>query len=105
MVETLRLRAEPCSLCKKTIALSVSQEDLKPDITGLDIFIDMHGIDEDTPHNLIQQIQPDILVKGSDYKPEEIVGADIVLAKGGKIETIDFLEGYSTTGVIEKLRN
>ena len=50
MDETLRLRAEPCSICKKTIALSVSQEDLKPDITGLDIFIDMHGIDEDPSH-------------------------------------------------------
>ena len=47
MSETLRLRAEPCSICKNTIALSVSQADLKPDITGLDIFVDMHGIDED----------------------------------------------------------
>lgn len=60
---------------------------------------------DDTPYELIKQIQPDILVKGSDYKPEEIVGADVVLAKGGNIETIHFLEGYSTTGLIEKLRN
>ncbi|MHA2317120.1 MAG: hypothetical protein ACXAC6_05170 [Candidatus Hodarchaeales archaeon] len=41
MSKSLRLRAEPCSICKSTIALSVSQEDLKPDITGLDIFVDM----------------------------------------------------------------
>ena len=50
MSETLRLRAEPCSICKKTIALSVSPEELKPDITGLDIFVDTHGIDKDPSH-------------------------------------------------------
>ena len=61
--------------------------------------------DEDTPYNLIQAVQPDILVKGSDYKPHEIVGSDIVLDAGGSIETIDFLEGYSTTSIIEKLKS
>ena len=61
--------------------------------------------DDDTPHQLIQFVQPDVLVKGSDYKPDEIVGADIVLAKGGQIETIDFLEGYSTSSMIKKLRS
>ena len=50
MSKSLRLRAEPCSICKSTIALSISQEDLKPDITGLDIFVDIHGIDEDPSH-------------------------------------------------------
>ncbi len=60
--------------------------------------------DEDTPYELIRKVRPDILVKGSDYKPEEIVGADIVKASGGRIETIDFLEGYSTSGLIEKLK-
>jgi len=50
MSKTIRLRAEPCSVCKSTIALSVSEEELKPDITGLDIFVDMHGIDEDPSH-------------------------------------------------------
>jgi rfaE bifunctional protein nucleotidyltransferase chain/domain len=60
--------------------------------------------DEDTPYSLIQHIQPDILVKGSDYKPENIVGADIVKAKGGRIETIDFLHGFSTSGIIEKIK-
>lgn len=59
--------------------------------------------DEDTPYELIKQAQPDVLVKGSDYKAEDIVGYDIVKAKGGEIVTIDFLEGYSTTGIIEKL--
>ncbi|MCK4360784.1 MAG: D-glycero-beta-D-manno-heptose 1-phosphate adenylyltransferase, partial [Bacteroidales bacterium] len=56
--------------------------------------------DEDTPYNLIKFVQPDILIKGSDYKPEDIVGYDIVKAKGGEIKTIDFLPGYSTTSII-----
>lgn len=60
--------------------------------------------DDDTPYNLIQKIQPDVLVKGSDYKIEEIAGYDIVLAKGGKVITVDLLAGYSTTGLIEKLK-
>lgn len=61
--------------------------------------------DEDTPYNLIQYIQPDILVKGSDYKEEDIVGADIVKAKGGKIITMDFVPGFSTSAIIEKIKN
>lgn len=60
--------------------------------------------DEETPYDLINYIQPNILVKGSDYSPSEIVGADIVIKTGGSIETIDFLEGYSTTTLINKLK-
>jgi len=60
---------------------------------------------EDTPHELIKTIQPDILVKGADYKPEEIVGYDVVTAKGGKIETIEFLPGYSTTNIEKKIKD
>jgi len=60
--------------------------------------------DEDTPYNLIKLVQPDVLVKGADYKPEDIVGYDIVTAKGGKIETIKFLDGYSTTAIEDKIR-
>lgn len=58
---------------------------------------------EDTPYNLIKTTQPDILVKGADYKPEAIVGYDIVKNKGGEIVTIEFLEGYSTTGIEKKI--
>lgn len=60
--------------------------------------------DEDTPYNLIKFVQPDVLIKGSDYKPEDIVGYDIVKAKGGEIKTIDFLPGYSTTSIIDKTK-
>jgi rfaE bifunctional protein nucleotidyltransferase chain/domain len=59
--------------------------------------------DEETPYELIKTIQPDILVKGKDWKVEEIVGHDIVLAKGGKVETIDLTPGYSTTGIEQKI--
>lgn len=59
--------------------------------------------DEDTPYELIKQVQPDILVKGNDYKPEEIIGYDIVTAKGGKVLTIDLVEGFSTTNIIKRL--
>jgi D-glycero-beta-D-manno-heptose 1-phosphate adenylyltransferase len=59
--------------------------------------------DEDTPYELIKTVQPDVLVKGSDYRAEDIVGYDIVKAKGGEVVTIDFLEGYSTSAIIEKL--
>ena len=60
--------------------------------------------DEDTPYELIKFVQPDVLVKGSDYKPEDIVGYDIVKAKNGKVVTIDFLDGYSTTAIEQKIK-
>lgn len=59
--------------------------------------------DEDTPYELIKYIQPDVLVKGSDYKAEDIVGYDIVTAKGGEVVTIDIVDGYSTTAIVRKL--
>lgn len=59
---------------------------------------------EDSPYELINTVQPDALVKGSDYKAEEIVGYDIVKAKGGKIITIDYLPGFSTSAIIDKIR-
>ena len=61
--------------------------------------------DEDTPYELIKLVQPDVLIKGSDYEVEKIVGYDIVKAKGGIINTIDFLEGYSTSGIEKKIKN
>ncbi len=60
--------------------------------------------DEDTPLELIKTIQPDVLVKGSDYKPEDIVGYDVVMAKGGLIKTIEFLPGYSTTAIEQRIK-
>jgi rfaE bifunctional protein nucleotidyltransferase chain/domain len=59
---------------------------------------------EDTPYNLIAQVKPHVLVKGSDYKKEEIVGYDIVTKNGGKVETITFVEGFSSTSIIKNCR-
>lgn len=56
---------------------------------------------DQTPFELIKLVQPDVLVKGSDYKAEDIVGFDIVTAKGGRVQTIDFIPGFSTS-LIEK---
>ena len=56
-----------------------------------------------TPSSLIKEIVPDVLVKGADYKKEDIVGYDIVTAKGGQIITIEFLEGYSTSNIERKI--
>lgn len=61
--------------------------------------------EEDTPYNLIKFVQPDVLVKGNDYKVEDIVGYDIVINKGGKVETIELVEGFSTTKTIEKMKD
>jgi len=58
--------------------------------------------DEDTPYELIKYVMPDMLVKGSDYSEDNIVGADIVKENGGKVETIDLVDGYSTTSIIER---
>lgn len=59
--------------------------------------------DEDTPFNLIKTIMPDILVKGGDYKKEDIVGHDIVEANGGMVVTIPLTEGYSSTNTINRM--
>jgi D-beta-D-heptose 7-phosphate kinase/D-beta-D-heptose 1-phosphate adenosyltransferase len=61
--------------------------------------------EEDTPLNLIKSILPDVLVKGGDYTPANIVGADEVIKHGGKVEIIPTQEGFSTTGIIEKMKN
>ncbi len=67
-------------------------------VDGITVF------EEDTPKELIDMLLPDILVKGSDYNIENIVGAKTVLANGGKVETIDLVNGYSTTNIIDKIK-
>jgi rfaE bifunctional protein nucleotidyltransferase chain/domain len=60
--------------------------------------------EEDTPLELIQTIQPDVLVKGGDWSIEEIVGSTFVLAKGGSVKSLTFVEGYSTTNLEQKIQ-
>src|SRR6478609_1204791 len=60
---------------------------------------------EDTPKDLISELIPNVLVKGSDYLAENIVGADVVKKAGGVVKTIEFVPGYSTTRIVEKIKN
>jgi D-beta-D-heptose 7-phosphate kinase/D-beta-D-heptose 1-phosphate adenosyltransferase len=61
--------------------------------------------DEETPENLISQIRPDILVKGDDYKVDEVVGREIVEGYGARVELIPIVKGLSTTNTVEQILN
>jgi len=83
----------------------ITDENSRSVIVAAFHFVDAVVIfDENTPYEWIKFVQPDVLVKGSDYKAEEVVGYDIVKSKGGEIITIDLLPGYSTTGIEDKIR-
>jgi len=58
---------------------------------------------EPDPHRIISELQPDVLVKGGDWPIEKIVGRDIVEARGGRVISVGYIEGASTTGIIEKI--
>ncbi len=60
--------------------------------------------EQDTPLELIKRVKPDLLIKGGDYRLEEIVGRQVVEAHGGKVLTIPFIEGRSTTNLVKKIR-
>jgi D-beta-D-heptose 7-phosphate kinase/D-beta-D-heptose 1-phosphate adenosyltransferase len=59
--------------------------------------------DEPDPHTIISELQPDVLVKGGDWPVEKMIGRDIVEARGGKVISVPYIEGASTTGIIEKI--
>lgn len=68
-------------------------------------FVDLVVLfNEDTPLHLITELKPNTLVKGSDYLAENIVGADVVKDSGGEVKTIDFVPGYSTSRIVEKIK-
>lgn len=81
-------------------------------IAALDAVDAVVVFDEDTPERLISKIIPDVLVKGGDYDPDEtnanhpkyIVGRDVVLKNGGRVKTIDLVEGFSTTSLVNKMK-
>lgn len=69
-------------------------------------FVDLVVIfEEDTPLDLIHTLQPDVLVKGGDYDPEDIVGASDMKRWGGTVQVLSFMEGYSTTALEQKIRS
>lgn len=62
------------------------------------------GFDEDTPEPLLEALRPDVLVKGGDYGPEEVVGADLVRAQGGEVRVLGLVEDLSTTAIVERIQ-
>lgn len=60
--------------------------------------------DDDTPLRLVEALQPDVIVKGGDYTPDMVVGADVVRRRGGRVEIVPVIAGHSTTRILERLR-
>lgn len=83
----------------------VNSQDSRAAILAALFFVDAVVIfEEDTPLNLIKELMPDVLVKGADYTIENIVGAKEVMANGGEVKTINFVEGHSSTSIIQKIK-
>jgi rfaE bifunctional protein nucleotidyltransferase chain/domain len=81
----------------------INDEDARSMVLAALSFVDAVVLfDEDTPAELIEQIKPDVLVKGKDYEGKKIVGAEFVKAHGGEVVTIELTKGYSTTNTIHK---
>lgn len=81
----------------------VCEKDRMEMLADLDFISHVIKFEEDTPIKLIEGIQPDLLVKGGDYKPEEVVGKEIVERNAGKVVLIPLVEGKSTTNIVEKI--
>ena len=73
-------------------------------LDGLAVVDGVVVFDEDTPHDIIAAVQPDVLVKGADWGPDNIVGRDIVEGRGGRVVRVPLAEGYSTSAILENLR-
>ncbi len=81
-----------------------SQEDRAAVLSGLRAVDEVRIFDESTPERLIGEIKPDVLVKGGDWQTNEIIGADFVRSYGGQIFSIPLKDGYSSTAVVEKIK-
>ena len=83
----------------------IAEEDRGYLLAGLKSVDAVVIFDEDTPHSLISNIIPDVLVKGGDYNIKDIVGRDVVESNGGKVITVNFIEGRSSSSIIKKIKN
>ena len=84
----------------------VMPEDARAEVLAALDFVDAVVVfDEDDPRVVIQALVPDVLVKGADWAEDAIVGADMVKAAGGEVRRIDVVPGYSTSGIIERIRS
>jgi rfaE bifunctional protein nucleotidyltransferase chain/domain len=80
-----------------------SQQDRSETLAALESVDFVTIFDEPDPYKVISALQPDVLVKGGDWPVEKIVGRDVVEARGGKVVNVPFVEGQSTTGIIERI--
>ena len=81
----------------------VGQDERREVLLALRAVDEVHIFDDDTPLKLIQELRPDILVKGGDWPVEKIVGHELVLSYGGKVLSLPFVEGNSTTSIVRKI--
>lgn len=82
-----------------------TQEERSAVLLGLKAVDEVHIFPELTPENLIHRINPNVLVKGGDWKPNEIVGSDFVLDNGGQVLSLQLLEGNSSSGIVSRIKN
>jgi len=82
----------------------VSQEERAFVMAALESVDYVTFFDDETPLSLIETLEPDVLVKGGDWEPDRVVGGDLVRSRGGKVVILPYLEGASTTNIIEKIR-
>jgi D-beta-D-heptose 7-phosphate kinase/D-beta-D-heptose 1-phosphate adenosyltransferase len=83
----------------------VKQRDRAEVLAALEMVDYVAVFDQDTPYELIAALRPDVLVKGGDWPVDRIVGADLVLARGGTVKSLPFARGYSTSRLIERSRS
>lgn len=79
------------------------EEDRAIILAGLECIDYVCLFSDETPKKLIELVAPDVLVKGGDWKPEQIVGSDFVLSRGGEVKSLQFVPGRSTTGIVETI--
>lgn len=96
---------------KSTTALKgpnrpITDEKSRASILAALFFVDAVVLfDESTPLKLIERVKPDVLIKGADYTLDQIVGAKEVISYGGEVKTLEYLPGYSTSGIEKKIKN
>lgn len=82
----------------------VDENSRKEVLLGLRSVDRVEIFDETTPEELIRRLKPDVLIKGGDWKPNEIIGADLVLAGGGEVHSLPLKEGYSSSAIVDAIR-
>ena len=82
----------------------VAEDDRAYVLSGLEAVAAVIIFQEETPFKLIEWLEPDVLMKGGDYKAEEIVGYDSVTKRGGAVKVLPFLDGHSTTNIVQRIR-